>query len=159
MQSRNKRDNKSRRPLLPLFLDLRSRLVVIFGGGNVGERKARLFSQYGPVRVLSRDFSPGLLDLVKDQHSQIELVECDLSSDFAKVYAGCIHRNTSHQRLKIKSRHRRGGSATGNSREQSGGCGRCGGSICSAKGLHCHCHLYRNPGPYQVSSPPAGRKS
>ena len=84
------RDNKSRKPLLPLFLDLTSRLVVIFGGGTVGERKARLFSQYGPVRVLSRDFSPGLLDLVKEQHSQIELVECDLSSDFAKYLQGAF---------------------------------------------------------------------
>ena len=54
------RDIESRRPHIPLFLDLTARLVVIFGGGAVGERKARLFSQYGPVRVLSRDFSPGL---------------------------------------------------------------------------------------------------
>jgi precorrin-2 dehydrogenase/sirohydrochlorin ferrochelatase len=90
MTKPEKRDNKSRRPLLPLFLDLTSRLVVIFGGGTVGERKARLFSQYGPVRVLSRDFSPGLLDLVKDLHSQIELVECDLSSDFAKYLQGAF---------------------------------------------------------------------
>ena len=70
------REIKSRRPLLPLFLDLTSRLVVIFGGGNVGERKAGLFSQYGPVKVLSRDFSPGLLDLATDPQRQIELVEC-----------------------------------------------------------------------------------
>jgi precorrin-2 dehydrogenase/sirohydrochlorin ferrochelatase len=42
------------------------------------------------VRVLSRDFSPGLLDLVKEQHSQIELVECDLSSDFAKYLQGAF---------------------------------------------------------------------
>jgi len=90
MTKPEKRDNKSRRPLLPLFLDLTSRLVVIFGGGNVGERKARLFSQYGPVRVLSRDFSPRLQDLVKDLHSQIELVECDLSSDFAKYLQGAF---------------------------------------------------------------------
>jgi precorrin-2 dehydrogenase / sirohydrochlorin ferrochelatase len=84
------RDLKSRRPLLPLFLDLTSRLVVIFGGGNVGERKARLFSQYGPVKVLSRDFSPGLLDLVKDPQMQIELVECDLSSGFCKYLRGAF---------------------------------------------------------------------
>jgi precorrin-2 dehydrogenase/sirohydrochlorin ferrochelatase len=82
------RDIKSRRPLLPLFLDLKSRLVVIFGGGKVGERKARLFSQYGPVRVLSRDFSPGLLDLEKDPQRQIELVECDLSCGFSKYLQG-----------------------------------------------------------------------
>jgi precorrin-2 dehydrogenase/sirohydrochlorin ferrochelatase len=39
---------------------------------------------------LSRDFSPGILDLVKDLHSQIELVECDLSSDFAKYLQGAF---------------------------------------------------------------------
>ncbi|MDD1749091.1 MAG: bifunctional precorrin-2 dehydrogenase/sirohydrochlorin ferrochelatase [Methanothrix sp.] len=90
MAELEKRDNKSIRPLLPLFLDLKSRLVVIFGGGNVGERKARLFSQYGPVKVLSRDFSPGLLDLEKDPQRQIELVECDLSSDFSKYLQGAF---------------------------------------------------------------------
>jgi precorrin-2 dehydrogenase/sirohydrochlorin ferrochelatase len=85
-----KGDIKSRGPLLPLFLDLKSRLVVIFGGGKVGERKARLFSQYGPVRVLSRDFSPGLLDLKKDLNRQIELVECDLSCSFSKYLQGAF---------------------------------------------------------------------
>ena len=84
------RDIQSIRPLLPLFLDLDSRLVVIFGGGNVGERKARLFSQYGPVKVLSRDFSPGLLDLGKDSQMQIELVECDLSCGFRKYLQGAF---------------------------------------------------------------------
>jgi len=84
------RDLKSRRPILPLFLDLTSRLVVIFGGGKVGERKAGLFSQYGPVKVLSRDFSPGLLDLASDPQRQIELVECDLSCDLAKYLQGAF---------------------------------------------------------------------
>jgi precorrin-2 dehydrogenase/sirohydrochlorin ferrochelatase len=84
------REIKSRRPILPLFLDITSRLVVIFGGGKVGERKAGLFSQYGPVRVLSRDFSPGLLYLAADPQRQIELVECDLSSDFAKYLQGAF---------------------------------------------------------------------
>ena len=64
--------------------------MVIFGGGSVGERKAGLFSQYGPVRVLSRDFSPGLLDLATDPQRQIELVECDLSCDFAKYLQGAF---------------------------------------------------------------------
>jgi precorrin-2 dehydrogenase/sirohydrochlorin ferrochelatase len=84
------RDIESRRPRLPLFLDLTSRLVVIFGGGKVGERKAGLFSQYGPVKVLSRDFSPGLLDLAADPQRQIELLECELSSDFAKYLQGAF---------------------------------------------------------------------
>ncbi|MCX6673213.1 MAG: bifunctional precorrin-2 dehydrogenase/sirohydrochlorin ferrochelatase [Methanothrix sp.] len=84
------RDDKSRRPLFPLFLDLNSRHVVIFGGGKVGERKAGLFSQYGPVRVLSRDFSPGLKDLEKDPQRRIDLVECDLSCGFCKYLQGAF---------------------------------------------------------------------
>ena len=72
---------------MPLFLDLNSRHVVIFGGGKVGERKANLFSQYGPVKVLSRDFSPGLLYLAKDPQRQVELVQCDLSVGFGKDYS------------------------------------------------------------------------
>lgn len=77
-------------PRLPLFLDLATRLVVIFGGGAVGERKARLFSQYGPVRVLSRDFSQGILELAKDSQRQVELVECDLTCDFGKYLHGAF---------------------------------------------------------------------
>lgn len=84
------RDIKSRRPHLPIFLDLTTRLVVIFGGGAVGERKARLFSQYGPVRVLSRDFSPGLLDMAADPQRRIELLECDLSCSFGKYLQGAF---------------------------------------------------------------------
>jgi precorrin-2 dehydrogenase / sirohydrochlorin ferrochelatase len=84
------RDIESHRPHLPLFLDLTSRMVVIFGGGAVGERKARLFSQYGPVRVLSRDFSPGFQDLAADPQRKIELVECDLTRGFGKYLQGAF---------------------------------------------------------------------
>ena len=83
-------DRGSHRPILPLFLDLRTRLVVVFGGGAVGERKAELFSRHGPVRVLSRDFSQGLLDLVKDQKRQIELLKCDLSNGFDQHLKGAF---------------------------------------------------------------------
>ena len=83
-------DLGSRRPILPLFLDLRTRLVVVFGGGAVGERKAELFSRHGPVRVLSRDFSQGLLDLAKDQKRQIELLKCDLSNGFDQHLKGAF---------------------------------------------------------------------
>ena len=69
---------------LPLFLDMTARMAVIFGGGVVGERKARLFSRYGPVRVVSRDFTPGIQELAKDPQRQIELVSCDLSSAAGK---------------------------------------------------------------------------
>jgi precorrin-2 dehydrogenase / sirohydrochlorin ferrochelatase len=84
------RDLQSTGPRLPLFLDLKARLVVIFGGGAVGERKARLFSQYGPVRVLSRDFSPGIQDLAKDSQRQVELVQCDLTYDIGKYLQGAF---------------------------------------------------------------------
>jgi len=86
------RDIQSPGPRLPLFLDLKARMVVIFGGGAVGERKARLFSQYGPVRVLSRDFSHGILELANDSQKQVELVECDLTitSDFGKYLQGAF---------------------------------------------------------------------
>jgi precorrin-2 dehydrogenase/sirohydrochlorin ferrochelatase len=84
------RDIQSPGPRLPLFLDLKARLVVIFGGGAVGERKARLFSQYGPVRVLSREFSPGLQELAKDPKRQVELVRCDLTYDFGKYLQGAF---------------------------------------------------------------------
>lgn len=69
---------------LPLFLDMTERMVVIFGGGAVGERKARLFSEYGPVRVVSRDFSPGIQELAKDPQRRIELLSCDLSAEIGK---------------------------------------------------------------------------
>ena len=75
---------------MPLFLDLKARLVVIFGGGAVGERKARLFSQYGPVRVLSRDFSLGIQELAKDSQGRVELVQCDLTYDFGKYLQGAF---------------------------------------------------------------------
>ena len=77
-------------PRLPLFLNLKARLVVIFGGGSVGERKARLFSQYGPVRVLSRDFSPGIQELAEDPQRKVELVTCDLTCGFSKYLQGAF---------------------------------------------------------------------
>ena len=44
---------------IPLLIDLSGRRVVIFGGGPVGERKARYFLP-AEVVVVSRDFTPGL---------------------------------------------------------------------------------------------------
>ncbi|KUK44877.1 MAG: bifunctional precorrin-2 dehydrogenase/sirohydrochlorin ferrochelatase [Methanothrix sp.] len=62
---------------LPLLLDLSGRKVVIFGGGIVGERKARLFSQYAEVTVASLAFSPGLQEMAEE--GAVDLVEADLS--------------------------------------------------------------------------------
>lgn len=49
--------------LLPLLIDMNDRKVVIFGGGQVGERKAALFSRYAPTTVISRSFTPALHEL------------------------------------------------------------------------------------------------
>jgi len=45
---------------LPLMLDLSGKEVIIFGGGNVGERKATLFCEHTGVTVVSREFTQGL---------------------------------------------------------------------------------------------------
>ena len=49
--------------LLPLMVEMKNRKVVIFGGGQVGERKANLFSRYAPTTVVSRSFTSGLCEL------------------------------------------------------------------------------------------------
>ncbi len=51
---------------LPLMLNLGGKEVVIFGGGEVGERKAALFCDHAKVTVVSRDFTP-LLNQLSDE--------------------------------------------------------------------------------------------
>ena len=48
---------------VPLFIDLRNRCIVIFGGGHVGERKAKMFCAYGLTKVVSTDFTAELLKM------------------------------------------------------------------------------------------------
>jgi precorrin-2 dehydrogenase/sirohydrochlorin ferrochelatase len=79
-------NDESVKLLLPLLLDLRQKQIVIFGGGSVGERKARSFLEYGRVRVVSLDFTSGLLDM----KNEVELVFADLSLDFEKYLAGAF---------------------------------------------------------------------
>ncbi|MGZ4938447.1 MAG: precorrin-2 dehydrogenase/sirohydrochlorin ferrochelatase family protein [Halobacteriota archaeon] len=50
----------SRMPHVPLFIDIEDKCVVIFGGGHVGERKARMFCSYGPTKVVSKSFTTEL---------------------------------------------------------------------------------------------------
>jgi precorrin-2 dehydrogenase/sirohydrochlorin ferrochelatase len=45
---------------LPLMIDLHEKQIVIFGGGEVGERKASLFCEHAKVKVVSREFTSGL---------------------------------------------------------------------------------------------------
>ncbi len=60
--------------MTPLMIDLSDRTVVIFGGGNVGARKAAYFSREGRVQVVSRSFSAAVKSL------PVELVTRDLAS-------------------------------------------------------------------------------
>lgn len=49
--------------MLPLLLDARGKLVVVFGGGEVGLRKAIFFSREADVTVISRSFVAGFQNL------------------------------------------------------------------------------------------------
>jgi len=79
----------SRRRMLPLLMDLEDRMVVIFGGGSVGERKARLFSGYCRVNVVSRDFTEGLTAL-QAKAPRLSLTTADLSCGFDKYLSGAF---------------------------------------------------------------------
>lgn len=57
--------------MLPLFLDLRSSKVVVFGGGPVGLRKASYFAKEAEVVVISKHFCDGF------DGSKIEMVKED----------------------------------------------------------------------------------
>lgn len=61
--------------LLPLVIDLENKKIVIFGGGAVGERKAKLF-QGADLTVVSKDFTPALRKLKNE--GRIKLIESDL---------------------------------------------------------------------------------
>jgi len=55
--------------MIPLLVDVSGKTVVIFGGGEVGARKAAYFAPEAKVRVYSRSFSPAFSDThVERQH-------------------------------------------------------------------------------------------
>ncbi|MFA4955588.1 MAG: bifunctional precorrin-2 dehydrogenase/sirohydrochlorin ferrochelatase [Candidatus Methanoperedens sp.] len=58
---------------LPLMIDLHEKEIVIFGGGEVGERKASLFCEHAKVKVISKEFTPGL-DIFCEE-GKIELIK------------------------------------------------------------------------------------
>jgi precorrin-2 dehydrogenase / sirohydrochlorin ferrochelatase len=67
--------------MLPLFLDLRPRKVVVFGGGAVGLRKANFFTEEAEVVVVSRDFAPGF------DGSEISLMQEDADANLDRWVA------------------------------------------------------------------------
>jgi precorrin-2 dehydrogenase/sirohydrochlorin ferrochelatase len=70
---------------LPLMLDLAGKEVVIFGGGEVGERKASLFCEHAKVIVVSREFTPRLNRLFEE--GKIKLVKVkDLTESEIRPY-------------------------------------------------------------------------
>ncbi|MDM7912732.1 MAG: bifunctional precorrin-2 dehydrogenase/sirohydrochlorin ferrochelatase [Methanotrichaceae archaeon] len=81
-------DNGADRRMLPLSIDLSRKLVVIFGGGSVGERKARLFSQYARVKVVSKDFTPCLVQMASE--GDLELIGEDVFQDYEKHLSGAF---------------------------------------------------------------------
>ncbi|OFV68224.1 MAG: uroporphyrin-III C-methyltransferase [Candidatus Syntrophoarchaeum caldarius] len=71
--------------MIPLLLDISNRKVVIFGGGRVGERKARLFAEYSDVEVISRDFTPNLRSM--GEKGKIRLREITLPDESSEIEA------------------------------------------------------------------------
>lgn len=65
-------------PYLPLMIDFTDKIVVIFGGGAVGERKAKRFADKALVTVVSSSLSPDLLEMEKED--SILFIEKDLSA-------------------------------------------------------------------------------
>jgi precorrin-2 dehydrogenase/sirohydrochlorin ferrochelatase len=73
---------------MPLFLNLESKLVVIFGGGPVGERKARIFSEVSRVIVVSKIFTKGLKQMQKENLAA--LIKADLTDGFERYLEGAF---------------------------------------------------------------------
>jgi len=61
---------------------------VIFGGGSVGERKARLFSDFSRVTVISKSFTEGLLQMRRDESAK--LIQADLSISYSEYLEGAF---------------------------------------------------------------------
>ncbi len=74
--------------LLPLFLDLESKTVVVFGGGRIGEHKAKLFSEYAHVSVVSKGFTDGLMQMEKA--GTVKLIRADLCEGYDDYLKGAF---------------------------------------------------------------------
>lgn len=58
--------------MLPLWFDLSSRKVVVFGGGEVGRRKANYLASEAEVIAVSREFVEGFLPSIVLKHGTVE---------------------------------------------------------------------------------------
>lgn len=94
------------RRYMPLFLDISSQKIVIFGGGSVGQRKATLFSSFADVTVISEDFTENILALYES--NKIDIVQInvrEISSDMIRSYlegAFLVIPATNDQELNLK---------------------------------------------------------
>jgi precorrin-2 dehydrogenase/sirohydrochlorin ferrochelatase len=75
---------------IPLMLDLKGRKVVIFGGGDVGERKAMLFAGHAEVVVVSREFTPELKHISSEGKIKLitvkEMDESDIATNIEDAF-------------------------------------------------------------------------
>jgi precorrin-2 dehydrogenase/sirohydrochlorin ferrochelatase len=69
---------------IPLFIDFKGKRIVVFGGGSVGERRARMFAEAGAeVVVASEEFTEGLRRLAGE--GRVRLVRLSLPRDLDKA--------------------------------------------------------------------------
>jgi precorrin-2 dehydrogenase/sirohydrochlorin ferrochelatase len=77
--------------MIPLFVDLRRKRVVIFGGGEVASRKAAFFAHEADVLVVSRSFSKTITALpVKKMKTDVEDASDGDLQDILKGVVICI---------------------------------------------------------------------
>ncbi|MCZ7372286.1 MAG: bifunctional precorrin-2 dehydrogenase/sirohydrochlorin ferrochelatase [Candidatus Methanoperedens sp.] len=92
---------------LPLMLDLTSKEIVIFGGGDVGERKASLFCEHARVTIISREFTPGLNALFQKEKIKLikvkDLTETDIRQFMKNAFITIPATNDSLLNEKIAS--------------------------------------------------------
>ena len=70
---------------LPLMLNLAEKEVIIFGGGEVGERKAALFCDHAKVTVISREFTT-LLNQLSDKGKLVLIRVKDITEKEASKF-------------------------------------------------------------------------
>ncbi|MCL2549425.1 MAG: bifunctional precorrin-2 dehydrogenase/sirohydrochlorin ferrochelatase [Methanimicrococcus sp.] len=69
--------NEDENPYLPLLIDFTDKNVVIFGGGAVGERKAKRFAEKALVTVVSSSLTPDLRKM--EENNSILFIRKDIS--------------------------------------------------------------------------------